>query len=185
MVRESFYIVSISLSTFYAAFHPIRPYQRSIPINFIPQGVEDSSASRHLDMTASPNRGGNREMPGIAACARVFALLGFAGCARPAQLNTLTFANQSGSDALVKTVGATRDTVPVANDSRASIQIASGRYYILVRYGVVGHYTYSRGREFSVEGGATSYSEVTITLHKVVNGNYVTTPATQAEFDRR
>jgi hypothetical protein len=147
--------------------------------------VEDSPESRHLEMTASPNRGGNRDMSGIAACARVFALLGLAGCARPAQLNKLTFDNQSGADALVKTVGATRGAVPVVNSSRASIQVASGKYYILVRYGGAGHYTYSRGREFFVEGGATSYSEVTITLHKVVNGNYVTAPATQAEFDRQ
>jgi hypothetical protein len=53
--------------------------------------------------------------------------------------NTVTFENQSGQDALVKLVGPTRGVVPVANGSRAGIHVDAGVYYILVRYGAVGH----------------------------------------------
>jgi hypothetical protein len=117
--------------------------------------------------------------------ARVTALLALAAWARAAGPNTITFENQSGAAALVKLVGPTRGALPVPDRSIASIHVEAGRYYILVRYGSSGHYAYSRGREFSVERSETAYSLVTITLHKVVNGNYPTWPASQAEFDRQ
>jgi hypothetical protein len=120
----------------------------------------------------------------IAGCARLLALLGLAACAEPKLPNTVMFDNQSGADALVKVVGATRGAVPVFSGSHASLQVAAGDYFILIRYGFPGHYTYSRGQRFSVESTGTTYSEIKITLHKVVNGNYDTKPASQAEFDR-
>src|SRR5437870_4845307 len=92
--------------------------------------------------------------------------------AQSAAPSTVTFGNQSGQGALVKVVGPTRGVVPVPTRSRAGVHVQAGEYYILVRYGVPGHYSYSMGQRFSVEGSDGSHSVITITLHKVVNGNY-------------
>jgi hypothetical protein len=102
-----------------------------------------------------------------------------------APLSTVTFDNQSGEDAVVKLVGPTRCVVPVANRSRAGVHTPSGAYYILVRYGVAGRYSYTKGQKFSVEESGSSYSAITITLHKVVNGNYESHPIGPAEFERQ
>ena len=104
--------------------------------------------------------------------------------AQSASPNTITFENQSGQDALVKLVGPTRGVVPVPNRSQAGIHVQAGEYYILVRYGLPGHYSYSKGQRFSVEGSVDSYSVITITLHKVVNGNYESHPVNPAEFEQ-
>jgi hypothetical protein len=105
--------------------------------------------------------------------------------AQSASPNTVTFENQSGQGALVKLVGPTRGVVPVPNRSRAGIHVQAGEYYILVRYGAPGHYSYSKGQRFSVEGSGATYSVITITLHKVLNGNYASHPVNPAEFERR
>ena len=60
-----------------------------------------------------------------------------------------------------------------------------GRYHIVTRYGVhPKSYTYSKGRHFQVTQTATRYSIITITLHKVVDGNYQTEAVSAAEFDQ-
>jgi hypothetical protein len=100
--------------------------------------------------------------------------------------NEITFDNQSGSQALVKLVGPSPRTVTVRNSSRETVQVGPGNYYILVRYGSAQvNYTYSKGRAFNVEESADSYSVITITLHKVIGGNYETRPIAASEFDRR
>ena len=99
--------------------------------------------------------------------------------------STVTFDNQSGEAALVKLVGPTRGVVPVANRSRAGAHAQAGVYYILVRYGMAGHYSYTKGQKFSVEESGSSYSVITITLHKVANGNYETRPISPTEFERQ
>jgi hypothetical protein len=124
------------------------------------------------------------KMRRIVGYARVLATLFLSGLAQSAAPNTITFDNQSGTDAIVKMVGRTRGAVPVPNRSRASIQVEPGSYYILVRYGSAGHYSYSKGEKFSVESHSDSYTAVLITLHKVVNGNYASWLASQAEFNQ-
>jgi tetraacyldisaccharide-1-P 4'-kinase len=46
------------------------------------------------------------------------------------------------------------------------------------------HYSYSEGELFNVTQTATRYSVITITLHKVIDGNYHTAPISAAEFDK-
>lgn len=100
--------------------------------------------------------------------------------------NEITFDNQSSSQALVKLVGPSPRTVTVLNNSRETVHVGPGNYYILVRYGSgQGKYTYSKGRAFNVEESADSYSVITITLHKVIGGNYETRPIAASEFDRQ
>jgi len=99
--------------------------------------------------------------------------------------STVTFDNQSGKDAVVKLVGPTRGVVPVADHSRAGVHVRAGVYCILVRYGVAGHYSYTIGQKFSVEESGASYSVITITLHKVSNGNYESHPISPTEFERQ
>jgi hypothetical protein len=100
--------------------------------------------------------------------------------------NEITFDNQSGSQALVKLIGQTAHAVTVLNNSKETLQVGPGNYYILVRYGSAqGKYTYSKGRPFNVEESSDSYSVITITLHKVLGGNYETRPTTASEFDHQ
>jgi len=62
--------------------------------------------------------------------------------------------------------------------------VPAGNYYILTRYcDSQGRCSYSKGDPFTVIQTATQYSEITITLHKVPNGNYHTYPVTVADFD--
>ena len=100
------------------------------------------------------------------------------------QPNTVTFINQSGEPALVKLIGPTSLLVEVPNGTSRTVNVAAGEYYELVRYGSQpSHYRYSKGKTFTVEQTATQYSVTSITLHKVVGGNYPTHPISEKEFD--
>ena len=97
---------------------------------------------------------------------------------------TVTFDNQSGEIALVKLVGATAQTVSVAVGQRVSVIAEPGTYYIITQYGTdKSTQTYSRGDAFVLEKTATQVSVVTITLHKVVGGNYGSRPSSREEFN--
>jgi hypothetical protein len=94
----------------------------------------------------------------------------------------VTFDNQSGRPALVKLAGPTATSVSVENGKKESVSVAPGHYYIKIRYGTPGAYSYSKGDEFDVKETATIASDITITLHKVVAGNYNSHPITESEF---
>ncbi len=97
--------------------------------------------------------------------------------------NTITFTNNSGEDAMVKLVGPTHGYIAVPNQAERTVHVAAGRYYIVVRYcDRSNHCSYNKGDPFDVEQTDTEYSAITITLHKVPNGNYHTHPATAADF---
>ena len=96
--------------------------------------------------------------------------------------NTVTFDNQSGQLALVKLVGPTSTAVEVATGKKETVTTQTGHYHIKVRYGTPGKYAYSKGDEFDVTETATSASQITITLHKVVDGNYGARPISEGEF---
>lgn len=96
--------------------------------------------------------------------------------------NKVVFDNQSGDPALVKLVGPTKTEVEVPNGAKVGADVAAGQYTIKVRYGTPGNYRYSKGEEFTVTETATARSETTITLHKVVAGNYDSQPITEAQF---
>jgi hypothetical protein len=98
--------------------------------------------------------------------------------------NGLTFINKSGEDALVKLVGPSRKVVQVENGKEKRVQIASGTYYIYVRYGDQGHFRYAKGETFEIEDVVNGYVEAELTLHGVVNGNYVVRPSSEEEFNR-
>ncbi|MCS7239176.1 MAG: hypothetical protein NZ899_13045 [Thermoguttaceae bacterium] len=73
----------------------------------------------------------------------------------------------------------------VPNGTSSTIAgVAPGRYYIVVRYGSDGQYWYTREESFEIEQTSHSYSDVRITLHPVVGGNYETFPASASEFER-
>jgi len=119
---------------------------------------------------------------------RVFSAMLFALvlplAARAQYHSSITFSNGSGDDAVVKLVGPSARTVDVPNGTnRAAGELAPGQYYIVVRYGAAGRYSYSKGNPFEVQEYGGSYSEISITLHKVVNGNYSTRPAGKDEFE--
>ena len=96
--------------------------------------------------------------------------------------NTITFDNQSGQPALVKLGGPTMRDVEVLVGQKRTVTASGGRYHIKTRYGTPGKYRYTKGDEFVVKDSATSRSEITITLHKVVDGNYDTDPISESEF---
>jgi hypothetical protein len=98
--------------------------------------------------------------------------------------NTITFDNRSGEPALVKLIGPTGQTVEVPDGESRTVNVAAGEYYILVRYGnKPEQYNYTKGDPFTVQQTGTQYSVITITLHKVVGGNYPTRPTSVEEFD--
>jgi hypothetical protein len=97
--------------------------------------------------------------------------------------STITLDNQSGKLALVKLVGTTPHVVEVPDGQQRTVSAGAGEYYLLARYGSEpGSYSYDRGNPFLVEEGADRYTEITITLHQVVDGNYATRPTTCEEF---
>jgi hypothetical protein len=97
----------------------------------------------------------------------------------------ITFDNQSGQPALVKLVGPWRRTAQVPNLQKRTVTATGGQYYILTRYGSkADDYTYSKGDGFHVVQTARHYSIITITLHKVVGGNYHTKKIPADEFER-
>ena len=81
--------------------------------------------------------------------------------------STVTFDNQSGKPALVKLVGPTVSSVTVENSKREGVSVAPGHYFIKVRYGTPGAYSYSKSDEFDVIETATAASSISITLHNV------------------
>jgi len=96
---------------------------------------------------------------------------------------TITFENRSGEDALVRLVGPTSEMVPVADSASRTVAARGGTYRMYVRYGQPGHYRYTKGDSFSVYEGADGVDQISITLHKVVGGNYGTAPSSEAEFN--
>jgi len=99
--------------------------------------------------------------------------------------SSVTFENGAGQTALVKLVGPSARTVSVPSGvSHREVAVAPGRYYIVVRYGDrEGHYSYMKGDPFEIEEAGNQYSELSITLYAVANGNYGSSPARQADFD--
>ena len=119
--------------------------------------------------------------------ATVFLILTFciATTEAKSQRNIIKFDNQSGELALVKVVGTIPKIVEVPNGQKRSVNVAAGEYYILVRYGdSPEQYRYSKGDTFTIRQTSTQYSIMTITLHKVIGGNYAINPASAQEFDK-
>lgn len=99
--------------------------------------------------------------------------------------NTVTLDNQSGDFTLVQVIGPTGHLVEVPQGQKRTVNVAEGEYYLLARYGERPEsYRYTKGKSFNVTQSATQYSALTITLHKVVGGNYPTQPTSREEFEK-
>ena len=100
--------------------------------------------------------------------------------------SSITFQNGAGETALVKLVGPSAQTVSVPrSESRNVSAVAPGRYYIVVRYGdAEQNYSYMKGDPFDVEESGGEYSEISIALYKVANGNYGSRPARKEDFEK-
>jgi len=98
---------------------------------------------------------------------------------------TIQFTNYSGEDATVKLAGGpTGGYVDVANGSSKTVNVRGGMYWIITRYcDRNGSCSYSRGDVFTVTESSYSVSRISITLHKIANGNYKTDPASAREFN--
>lgn len=96
--------------------------------------------------------------------------------------NTVAFYNLSGEPALVRLIGPSAQNVAVPHTAKRSVEAEAGTYYIKVRYGTPGTYSYSRGDPFEVTETETEYSATTITLHKVLDGNYESRPISEVDF---
>ena len=119
-------------------------------------------------------------MRGPAPAAIILALV--AAQTASGQSNKVTFDNQSGEPALVKLIGPTFVDVEVPAGGRRTVAAAAGRYHIKIRYGAPGRYRFAKGDEFDVTETSTTRSETTITIHKVIGGNYSTRPISEDEF---
>jgi len=99
--------------------------------------------------------------------------------------NTISFDNQSGEQALVKLVGPPSQIVNVEHGQKKTVNVKAGEYYILVRYGHnPERYRYSKGETFEIRQSETKYYAISITLHKVVDGNYQTNETSSDEFEK-
>lgn len=96
---------------------------------------------------------------------------------------SITFENKSGDDAVVRLAGPTSGLTTVPNSSSRTVEVAGGTYRMYVRYGTAGKYHYTRGDAFTVYEGPDGVDQISITLHKVVGGNYGTSPSSEAEFN--
>src|ERR1700722_10254677 len=119
---------------------------------------------------------------------RVFTLLALYALAAVVPLvaqdrPTITLDNRSGEDALVRLVGPSSGTVSVADSTSRTVEARGGAYRMYVRYGQPGKYRYTKGDSFVVYEGADGVDQISITLHKVVGGNYGTAPSNEAEFN--
>ena len=99
------------------------------------------------------------------------------------QRPSITFDNQSGNDAAVRLAGPTSGLIIVPNSTSRTVEVAGGPYRMYVRYGTPGKYHYTRGDSFTVYEGPDGADQISITLHKVVGGNYGTGPSSEAEFN--
>ncbi len=99
--------------------------------------------------------------------------------------NTITFDNQSGEFAIVKLVGPTKTAVEVPNGQERTVHVETGDYFLLGRYGTnAEEYKYTKGDPFKVSQPLGQYSAITITLHKVIEGNYRAEPVSGDEFEK-
>lgn len=99
--------------------------------------------------------------------------------------NTITFENKSAEPALVKLIGPTNEVVTIPDAQNRTVNVSPGKYYILIRYGSIpNNYRYARGDPFTVTQTLTHYSAISITLHKVIGGDYNTKPIEAEEFEK-
>lgn len=117
----------------------------------------------------------------LIGCALLFVLV-TVGLASAQNTPTLSFVNFSGENATVKVAGPTSGYVEVPNGGSRTVTVRGGSYSIVIRYGTPGNFTYQRGDEFSVSESASSVDRISITLHKVPNGNYHTRSTQGTDF---
>ena len=108
--------------------------------------------------------------------------------------NTLNFDNKSGQDVVVRVFNTNTDKriaeVKVPDGQTRGTSVSDGHYYIVAKYSIQPSkdgkpsHTYSKGDPFTIQPPAGKRSRVTITLHKVVHGNYSTVPADEKAFEK-
>jgi formylglycine-generating enzyme required for sulfatase activity len=82
-------------------------------------------------------------------------------------------------------MGPTKVAVEVPNGGEQTVHADAGEYFLLGRYGTnPQEYIYTKGDPFNVTQPVGQYSAITITLHKVIAGNYHAEPVSGKEFER-
>jgi hypothetical protein len=108
--------------------------------------------------------------------------------------NTLSFDNKSGQEVVVRVFDQNTDKriaeVKVSDGQTRGTSISDGHYYIVAKYstqtdrdGKASH-TYSKGDPITIRTPPGKRGRVTITLHKVIHGNYGAVPADENAFER-
>jgi hypothetical protein len=95
---------------------------------------------------------------------------------------TITFDNRSREDAVVRIVGSTSVSVDVNEGTQRTVMVRGGTYRTYVRYGREGKYRYMKGAPFTIYEGPDGFDTMSITLHKVMGGNYSIAPSSESEF---
>ncbi len=99
----------------------------------------------------------------------------------PHESSELTLDNQTDMDVLVKVVGDANytRTANVRAHASSTITCRTGSFYLKMRYREKnGNLIYQKGDNFSLD----SFSKTTITLHKVVGGNYGSSSMRASDF---
>jgi len=98
--------------------------------------------------------------------------------------STVTFDNQSDESAVVRLVGPSRSEISVPRGQTRTIRnAAAGHYQLLIRYQGSDGPRDLQGDCLDVTASRTAYSQITITLHGVADGNYRTWSVSPELFD--
>ncbi len=102
--------------------------------------------------------------------------------------NELTLVNETEFFALVRIKSKTDRTtvveVPIGPGCSATINLPSGDFFEVVRFGKEpDSYHYVKGEGFQLAASKSQFTKATLTLHRVPGGDYVTQPCSAEEFE--
>ena len=142
-------------------------------------------------MRTSPSAASVRPFRVLVRLALCVALISCAGqrslALSAAGMHSLTIRNGTGEFALVRiktASGQTRGELAIEAGGSGSLSLDSGQYFEVVRFGrSPDSFRYAKGEGFTLSAPSGGYVQATLTLHGVVDGNYVTQAASRRDFE--